>query len=93
MLLVNLVETLRNVEGLQISLNEQMSAHTTFGIGGPADVFVEVETGQALVEVLAVLKQSEISWFLLGDGANLLVSDKGIRGVVLHLGGIRADNL
>jgi UDP-N-acetylmuramate dehydrogenase len=64
-----------------------MSAHTTFGIGGPADVFLDVETPQALVEIIELLKRHGIGWFLMGDGANLLVSDKGIRGVVLHLGG------
>lgn len=87
MLLVELVETLESVSGLCIKRDELMSAHTTFGIGGPADVFVEVETEQALTEALILLKRSGVGWFLLGDGANLLVSDKGIRGVVLHLGG------
>ncbi len=87
MLLTELIKTLRSINGLVITLDEPMSSHTTFGIGGPADVFVEVETEEALIDALALLKQSEVGWFLLGDGANLLVSDKGIRGVVLHLGG------
>ncbi len=74
----------------QILFNEEMSAHTTFRAGGKADIFVEIDTSAQLSSVLAALKAEGFSrlnkdFYLLGNGSNVLVSDKGIRGVVLHL--------
>lgn len=74
----------------QILVNEKMSAHTTFRVGGEADIFVEIKTSAELGKVLAILRSEGISrpgkdYYLLGNGSNVLVSDSGIRGVVLHL--------
>lgn len=74
----------------QILFNEEMSAHTTFRVGGKADIFVEINTSAQLSRVLAALRAEGLSrlnkdFYLLGNGSNVLVSDKGIRGVVLHL--------
>ncbi|MDE5698835.1 MAG: UDP-N-acetylmuramate dehydrogenase [Lachnospiraceae bacterium] len=74
----------------QILVNEKMSAHTTFRVGGEADIFVEIKSSAELAEVLAVLRSEGLSepgrdYILLGNGSNVLVSDSGIRGVVLHL--------
>lgn len=65
----------------RIFINEPMYRHTTFRVGGCADFFVEVDTQ----EELAALLQTGCSFFLIGNGSNLLVSDAGLRGVVLHL--------
>ncbi|MDE7477479.1 MAG: UDP-N-acetylmuramate dehydrogenase [Lachnospiraceae bacterium] len=67
-----------------------MSAHTTFRTGGEADIFVEIKTSSELKKVLAVLKEEGMNalnrdFYLLGNGSNVLVSDSGIQGVVLHL--------
>ena len=67
--------------------DEPMSSHTTFRIGGPADRLVTVGTVEQLSAVLRLAREQEIPVMLLGRGSNLLVSDKGIRGVVLQLGG------
>lgn len=74
----------------QILVRENMSAHTTFHTGGAADIFVEINTAAELGMVLKLLNAEGISklnsdFYLLGNGSNLLVSDKGLRGVVLHL--------
>ena len=74
----------------QILFNEEMSAHTTFRAGGKADIFVEIDTSAQLGSVLAALRAEGLSrlnedFYLLGNGSNVLVSDEGIRGVVLHL--------
>lgn len=74
----------------QILVNENMSAHTTFRVGGAADIFVEIKTCGELEKVLEVLRSEGISepgrdYCLLGNGSNVLVSDSGIRGIVLHL--------
>ena len=66
-----------------VRMNEPMSAHTTFRTGGVADVFVEPSGIEELKETLKLL-QGE-SFYLIGNGSNLLVSDDGIRGVALHL--------
>lgn len=66
--------------------NEPMAAHTTLGVGGPADYFVEVSNEDELIEVMRCVAEKKLPWMVIGDGANLLVSDKGIRGVVIKLG-------
>lgn len=67
--------------------HEPMSRHTTFCIGGPADRFVTVENTRQLSALLSVLREENLPYFVLGRGSNLLVSDLGIRGAVLLLGG------
>lgn len=67
--------------------DEPMSSHTTFRIGGPADRLVTVGTMERLSAVLRLAREQNLPCMLLGRGSNLLVSDKGIRGVVLQLGG------
>ena len=74
----------------QILVDEKMSAHTTFRVGGEADIFVEINTSAELEKVFAALRAEGLSelgkdYYLLGNGSNVLVSDSGIRGVVLHL--------
>ncbi len=74
-----------NIEGF-IAFDEPMSLHTTFGIGGKADIFVRPSTP---ADVAAVLKAAKgLPLFILGGGANILVSDKGIRGVTLDMSAI-----
>ena len=67
-------------------LQEPMAGHTTFRIGGPADCFVQIENKEQLTQVLRYLGQVEIPYFVLGNGSNLLVSDKGYQGIVLQIG-------
>ncbi len=69
-----------------IRLQEPMAGHTTFRIGGPADCFVQIENKEQLINVQRYLRQVEIPFFVLGNGSNLLVSDKGYRGVLLQVG-------
>jgi UDP-N-acetylmuramate dehydrogenase len=66
----------------QILTDEKMSSHTTFRIGGAADVFIEINGEEQLKNTIKTLGGN---FFLIGNGSNLLVSDKGIRGAVIHL--------
>lgn len=66
--------------------NEPMAAHTTLGVGGPADLYIEVADEDQLSPLMHYVFTRRLPWMILGDGANLLVSDKGIRGVVIRLG-------
>ena len=68
-----------------ILTDEPMSNHTTFKIGGPADFFLMPETEEQLRRVIEVSKRNNLSVFIMGNGSNLLVGDKGIRGIVISL--------
>ena len=79
---------LQRIAGEQaVRLQEPMSAHTTFRIGGPADYFVELGSESVLKELLLLCRETETPFFILGNGSNLLVSDEGYRGVMISLRG------
>lgn len=65
---------------------ESMAKHTTFRVGGEADFFVEIGSAKELSNIIKYLKQTDHKYFILGNGSNLLVGDKGYEGVILHLG-------
>lgn len=70
-----------------IATDEPMSRHTTFEVGGPADVFVTPVTAEQLVDVLATCREAGAPVFVMGNGSNLLVADEGYRGVVVCTAG------
>ena len=70
----------------QVRFNEPMSVHTSFHIGGPADVLVIPADLEDLRKVLRVAREEKTPLTVIGNGSNLLVRDKGIRGIVLKLG-------
>ena len=67
-----------------VNESEPMSLHTTFKIGGNADWFLTPKSETQLSEILKVLTKSKIDYFVLGNGSNLLVADKGFRGAVIN---------
>ncbi|MBR5451915.1 MAG: UDP-N-acetylmuramate dehydrogenase [Clostridia bacterium] len=73
-------------EKIEYSENEAMCRHTTFGIGGNADVFVMPENPLQLARVLCLAKKCDVPYLVIGNGSNLLVSDKGIEGAVIKVG-------
>lgn len=76
---------LQNVMGGSgIFMEEPMKKHTTFRVGGPADVLVQPDE-TALAAILALCIQYHVSYSFIGNGSNLLVGDKGIRGVVIEM--------
>ena len=72
---------------MQILENEPMSKHTSFKVGGPARYFAKVESIEDLKAAFALAREKELPYFILGNGTNLLVSDKGYDGVVITLAG------
>ncbi|MDR5659374.1 UDP-N-acetylmuramate dehydrogenase [Serpentinicella sp. ANB-PHB4] len=72
-----------------VLIDEPMKNHTSFKIGGPADIFLIPQTIDEVQAVIKICNQNDVSVFILGNGSNLLVSDKGMRTVVLKIG----DNL
>ena len=65
--------------------DEPMAKHTSFKIGGPADVFIKVDNIEELKETLDLSKKNQIPLTIIGNGSNLLVTDKGIRGITAKL--------
>ncbi|WP_042356332.1 UDP-N-acetylmuramate dehydrogenase [Bacillus rubiinfantis] len=70
----------------KVKENEPLASHTTIKIGGPAALFIEPSSIEKLQKVMGVIKKHGINWRAIGRGSNLLVSDKGIDGVVIKLG-------
>lgn len=77
-------ELKKKIDASQIREKEPMKQHTTFRVGGPADVLVTPDM-ECLPEVVALCKQFEVPYYVIGNGSNLLVGDKGIRGVVIAM--------
>ncbi len=70
----------------KILLNETMKNHTSFNIGGPADIFISPKTMEDLINIYTFCIEQEIPFFIRGEGSNILVSDRGIRGIVINTG-------
>ena len=68
-----------------VHTDEPMSRHTTFRIGGNADYFVKPGNADEVAAVIAVCREYSISYFILGNGSNLLVSDDGYRGMIINI--------
>jgi len=69
----------------EVRRDELMLSHTSWRIGGPAQLFVIPEDSRDLRTLLAVLKRFNAPWIILGNGTNLLVKDDGIAGAVISL--------
>lgn len=72
-----------------VKLDEPMKNHTSFKVGGPADILLTPASASELSEVIKLCYRDKLPIFIMGNGTNLLVSDKGIRGVVIKI----CDNL
>lgn len=65
--------------------NESMKKHTTFKTGGIADLFVKVKSIDQLKDILFFCKNNDVKFYVIGNGSNLIVSDKGLRGIVIKI--------
>jgi UDP-N-acetylmuramate dehydrogenase len=79
-----------NPNSVTLRFNEPMKEHCTFRIGGPAELFARPLSVAALRALLAWARAEKVPVFVLGCGANILVADAGIRGLVLDMGGLDA---
>ncbi len=69
----------------RIKKDEPMKKHVTFRVGGNADYFVTVKNADEIAAVINLCKEEKVPYFIMGNGSNLLVGDKGIRGVVIQI--------
>lgn len=70
-----------------VYIDEPMKKHTSFKIGGPADILVSIDSEEVLKKVLELTSKADAKTYIIGNGSNLLVRDKGIRGVVVKING------
>jgi UDP-N-acetylmuramate dehydrogenase len=75
----------------RVAFEESMAKHTSFKVGGPADIFVEPFAVQDAVDVVRYARDQSIPLFILGGGTNILVTDRGIRGVVLSFAQVKSE--
>ncbi|MCL2253014.1 MAG: UDP-N-acetylmuramate dehydrogenase [Lachnospiraceae bacterium] len=66
--------------------NEKLASHTTFKVGGEADLFIRITNKEQLIKLIPFLRRLEIDFFILGNGSNVLAGDRGYRGVILNIG-------
>lgn len=69
----------------QILENEPMSQHTSFRVGGPAELFLKPKAGQ-IGDIVKLCRQNGMPYVVLGNGSNLLIADSGIHGVIIEIG-------
>jgi UDP-N-acetylmuramate dehydrogenase len=81
---------LAEIPNLTVSSGTLLSRYTRFGIGGPADLYAETGSVEAFIAALSAARESGIDTVVIGGGTNLIVSDRGFRGIVLRY---RADRL
>ena len=82
----NFYDKLNNVIGKDsILIDEPMSRHTTFRVGGPADFFVTPKAKEEVRDVIRICKEAGMPYYIIGNGSNLLVSDAGYRGVIVQI--------
>ena len=71
---------------MELQENVPLSEHTTFRIGGNADFWAEINSAEAVAALIRLCRENGYSYFILGKGSNILASDDGYRGLILHLG-------
>ena len=82
----NFYDKLNNVIAKDsILIDEPMSRHTTFRVGGPADFFVTPKAKEEVRDVIRICKEAGMPYYIIGNGSNLLVSDAGYRGVIVQI--------
>ena len=82
----NFYDKLNNVIAKDsILIDEPMSRHTTFRVGGPADFFVIPKAKEEVRDVIRICKEAGMPYYIIGNGSNLLVSDAGYRGVIVQI--------
>lgn len=82
---INYKDIFSNVDVGEVLFDEPMKNHTTFKIGGPCDVLVMPNTIEQILNVLTLVKENNLAYMIIGNGSNLLVSDEGIRKVIVKL--------
>ena len=76
---------LRSHFGERVRRNEPLARHCTFGVGGPADIWISVETQEELIGLVTLCSEQRWPLLLTGNGTNVLYADAGVRGIVVRI--------
>lgn len=82
---MNIKEIEKIISKEKIYTNEPMSKYTSFKIGGPAECLIKIQTAEELKKILRFSKENNIQLTIIGNGSNILISDEGIKGIVLKI--------
>ena len=80
-----ITKKLEKINNLNLKENVKMKDYTSFNVGGEADLLISPQNKKALAKALEYISHTNIPFFPLGSGSNIIVSDKGYRGIVIHL--------
>lgn len=84
----SLTNKLEKINYLRLEKNKNLAEFASFKVGGPADLFLRPEKISALKELMPLIVESEIPYFILGKGSNLIISDQGYRGIIIYTGSL-----
>lgn len=83
---MNIIDEYKKILGENnVKISEPMNKHTTFRIGGNADIFVTPESDEQILKSIEIAKENNIPYYIVGNGSNLLVKDNGFRGVIIQI--------
>ena len=82
---LEIIDMLKKIPKENIYHNELMKNHTSFKIGGPAELFIKIDSIDQMQQVLEITKKYNIQLTIVGNGSNLLVKDNGIKGIVAKI--------
>ncbi len=82
----NHINELNHIKNLSIKENVPLKDYTTIQVGGPADLFLTPKSEKALIKLIKLIKNINKPYFVLGKGSNIIVGDKGYRGIIIYTG-------
>jgi UDP-N-acetylmuramate dehydrogenase len=82
----SLTNKLEKIKYLQVEKNKNLADFASFKVGGPADLFLTPQKISALKQLMPLITNIDIPYFILGKGSNLIISDKGYRGIIIYTG-------
>ncbi len=88
-----LISDFRKAVKGKMLLRERLAMHTSFRIGGPADIWVEPRDAKEVKKILLFALNRNVPFFVIGTGSNILVNDSGVEGIVIHLGASPFKNI
>ena len=82
----SLTKILQKINSVKVEKNVKLADYCSFKVGGPADLFITPKNSESLKKIMPQIYKSKIPYFILGKGSNLIISDKGYRGIILYTG-------
>jgi len=84
-----LTEKIEKINSLKIEKKKALKEYTSFKVGGPADLFVTPKNIKAVQNLMPAVIESKLPYFIIGEGSNLIISDKGYRGIIIYTGELK----